>query len=105
MAAEARYRTCEQRLDALALAILTPDLLRHALVRRALHITERLTHSVFGKKIEKWRLSQLHCQGLLERPVEDGVTGRVNYIGKQDGVFFSEHYCSRSMEVKKEDYR
>src|SRR6266540_3703223 len=100
---QARNRTHEHGLQSLTLADLTPNLSGHALIWRAPHESERTAHTVFGKNIQKRRLTELHSQRLLERSIKDRVSGRVDEIRQEDRVLFGQG--TRAAKLKEENRR
>ena len=51
---------------------------------------QRFMHLLLGHNAQKRRLFELYRQRLLERVVEDGITGGVDEIGEDDRVFLGE---------------
>ena len=90
VAAEARNRPKQQRLDALALRDLAREIPRHALVRRSSDVAKRLADACLGHDVEVRALPQFNRHGLLERAVEDFVAGGIDEVGDQDAVLVRE---------------
>ena len=90
VAAEARDRPDQQRLDALSLGDLAREIPRHPLVRRPSHVAKSLPDAFLGDDVQERALSQLHRHGLPERPVEDLVAGRVGEVRDEDAVLVRE---------------
>ena len=90
VAAEARDRPEQQRLDALALRDLAREIPRHPLVRRSSDVAKSLPDAFLGDDVQERALPQFHRHGLPERPVEDLVAGRVGEVRDEDAVLVRE---------------
>ena len=90
VAAEARDRPGQQRLDALPLGDLAREIPRHPLVGRPAHVAKRLPDAFLREDVQERALPELHRHGLPERPVEDVVAGRVDEVRDQDAVLVRE---------------
>src|ERR1019366_6047866 len=58
--------------------------------RLAAHELHGFADAVVREDVEEWRLSEVDGQSLLERIIEDGLSGFVVKVGQDDGVFFCE---------------
>jgi hypothetical protein len=51
---------------------------------------QRFLYPAIGQDIQKWRLSELYTECLLQRIIEDGVAGRVAKVSKHHRILFRE---------------
>jgi len=74
-------RPAEDGLDPFTLTDLSRNGIRHPLVGRAAHVTQRFPNAIVRKDVEERRLFQLDRESLLERSVKGGVARRVDEVG------------------------
>src|SRR5687768_18171559 len=81
-------------------------LFRSALVGRAAHEPQRLTHTVVAKDVQEWRLPQVDGQCLLESSIKHRVAGGVKKVDRKSTRLNSSHgyssYAVFCLKKKKE---
>ena len=101
VAAEARDRAADQRLQLLALRDIARERPRDALVRRALHQPQRVARAIVREDLQERRLFQRDGQRDLQRAVEHRLAGRVLEVGEDDRVLLRQRPVRRD-EVRRE---
>src|ERR1043166_4407761 len=99
MTTKTRNRAGEQGLDSLPLTNLSSNILGNPFIRRLAHKAQSLSHTLVRIDIQKWCLTQLHGQCLLERAIEYLFAGCIDEISKKYCVLVGERCFPMSIEI------
>ncbi len=86
MTAERCNRSGQHRFDSLPLADLSTNVSCDPIVGRAAHETQCFAHTIVRKQVQKRSLTKMNGERLLERAVENRLTGCVDKISDQNRI-------------------
>src|SRR5215470_255241 len=99
MSTKTGNRAGEQGLDSLPLTNLSSYIFRNPFIRRLAHKAQSLSDTLVRIDIQKWCLTQLHCQGLLERAIEYWFASCIDEVSEEYGVLVSKRGFSMAIEI------